>query len=203
MSTSAGKNSNKPGLRAIFWTGVVSVSPFLVLGYVLFRALKTVETALSPLAERLGVMRMLGEISLFFLLLLPLFALFLLGGWIVLRRGEGALMKKANEVAIKLVPGLEELKKRQEKILLKGDRPPRQAVLVEQQGMWRPARLVEENAEWSVLSFARDQDELEEQFEIHPKANLKLLPIDEADYKKLLHNEGSGLLAALSAHSAP
>ncbi len=194
----AKSSEEKPGLKAVFLTGVVAVSPFLVLIYVIFHALRTIGTALSPLAERLGIIRILGEIGLFLLLLLPLIALFFLGGWLVLRRGEGAAMKWASGVALKLVPGLAELKKRQEQLLVnEQSRKSLRAVLVECEGVWKPARVVEENSDWVVLAFPKNSEELENTLEIHQKSSLILKSIDDSVFKTALEHDGAGFLGMI------
>ncbi|MBI1316002.1 hypothetical protein GC167_03985 [bacterium] len=194
----APKDPPKHDLRTVFWTGVVAVSPLLVLGYVLIHALRALGAALTPLAERLGVMRVIGEIGLFAALVSCLIVLFLLGGWWVLRRGQSQLMTMAERLAIKAVPGLAELKKRKDRVLLHADESEtRIPGLIGIQGVWRPGWKVKNHGNWVVVAFPLIGQSEPASIEIHPKDSIQFKALEAKVFEEALDGTGSAWLEVM------
>jgi len=186
---------SRPGLKAVFWTGVVAVSPLLVMVYVLIQALRAVGAAISPLAERLGVMRLIGEIGLFSLMVAALLLLFLLGGWFVLRNGQGRLMTAAERLALKVVPGLAELKKRKEQIVAHSHvLPNRIPGLIGIHNQWRPGWRVADNDTWVVVAFPTASEVDPYSIEVHPKEAVQFKPVENKAFEAALEGLGDAWL---------
>jgi hypothetical protein len=136
--------------------GVALALPLAIVGYVFYRITKIFEKVLGPLANKFGVEKILGELTLTFLAILVILAIIFLLGLLMQVDLIANLRKSIEALILKFVPSLNHLKLiAAEKIDLDNATHNWKPVLCTKGDEVFPAYVIDENAEWINLAVAK------------------------------------------------
>jgi hypothetical protein len=146
----------KFSLKQTVGRGVALALPLSIVIYVVYKFVKIFEQAVAPLAKKLGVDTILGELTMtFFAVLIILVIVFFLG--LLMNIDFVARFRKEVESwVLKFVPSLNHLKlMAAEKLDLENAVTGWKPVLLLKGDQYLPAFIVEESGEWIILAMAK------------------------------------------------
>ena len=132
--------------------GMLFAVPVGIIAYVIGKMLSTVETLVSPIAQRIGIEHLLGEFTLIILALLVFLGFCWLLGWLVQR--ALFLQEFGNSIenfAVRLIPSLSIIKSMATEKLSAETESRWKGVLLEEDGAWQPAFMTEETEQWQTF----------------------------------------------------
>jgi uncharacterized membrane protein len=97
-------------LKKIFIHGLALAIPLAIVAYVFLKIIKIFEKIIGPLASRLGIEHLLGELTLTILAIISILVLMLLLGMLMQLAFIAAFRKELEELILKFLPWLNQLK---------------------------------------------------------------------------------------------
>lgn len=183
--------------------GVLFAIPLGLLIYVFGKLLVSLERLVSPLAEDMGVQRLLGEFTLTILAIL-LFLLFcFILGYLLQKAAFLSLVSETLEgFAVRFLPSLSFLKSMaNEKFDLEAGSSWKGILLQEDDG-WVPAFLVEENEQWLTLFFPEPPKGDSGGVRIYARGSANYIQIGLTEVISSLRVYGSGLIGLIPGEGA-
>lgn len=101
---------NRPSFKLIFAKGCALALPLGVVAYVFLKILSAFEEMIKPIATKLGVDKLLGEITLTVIALIVLMILMFLLGLLMQLSAVAGFRKNLEELVLKFIPSLNHLK---------------------------------------------------------------------------------------------
>jgi len=186
-------------LKKIFGRGLALAIPLAVVGYVCIRLVGIFAKVIRPVAEKIGIDRVLGELTLtIFAVLILLLLVFFLG--LLMRisfiAGFG---QSIDEAVTKLIPSINELKTMaQEKLNLENESGSWKAVLLLHQEKFLPAFVIEELSDLVTFYIVTGTSLKEGELLITSKNDVRYVPISAADMRLFSRQYGKGYLQLIS-----
>lgn len=187
----------KINIKQTFINGLFLALPMLAIFYIGFKIVRIIETLISPLAHKVGIQRLLGELTLTIFAILILLIFFLILGVLLHVNLLRELNKQVEDVAYKLIPRLYKVKALafddDKNTFSKGWNP----ILLKEDESWIPAYITEENENWITVYIPDAPD--------GNTGAVKILDVSSAIYKiidgrklhSILHNYGKGMIEVI------
>jgi hypothetical protein len=140
-------------LKQTMGRGIALALPLAIVVYVIYRFIKIFEKILGPVAKKMGVDSILGEITITFFAVLTLLVIAFLLGLLMRIPIVFELRKHVEGWILKFIPSLNHLKlMAAEKLNLENAVTQWKPVLYLKADQYVPAYLIEENADWITLA---------------------------------------------------
>ena len=187
---------SKTNFKQTFINGLFFALPLLGIVYLAIKILGMVETIISPAAEKLGVDRIIGEVTLVVFAIIILLIICWILGMLLQANLLRGVNKQIEEIAYKFIPQLDELKS------LAADDDDNtfesgwKTVLLEEGDSWTPAYITEGNEQWLTIFLPEAPDGKSGQLKLLPASAAHYIPIDGIKFRAIVHRYGHGLIEA-------
>jgi hypothetical protein len=136
--------------------GIALALPLAIVIYVLYKFIKIFEQGVAPIAKKLGIDTILGELTMTFFAVLIILAIVFVLGLLMNISIIANLRKEVESWILKFVPSLNHLKlMAAEKLDLDNAVTNWKPVLLLKSDQYMPAFIVEESSEWITLAIAK------------------------------------------------
>jgi hypothetical protein len=172
-------------LKKIVGRGIALALPLSVVLYVLYKFIKILETVIAPVANKFGVDKILGEITLTFFAVLTILAIIFILGLLMNIDFIANLRKVVEDVILNFIPSLNHLKlMAAEKLDMENAVTLWKPILLLKEDQYFPAYLIEENAEWITVAITKAPSTKPDDIMILKKENIQ--------YREITMNEMHG-----------
>lgn len=184
----------KINIKQTFINGLFLALPLLAILYIGLKIVGIIEKLISPLAHKIGVQHLLGELTLTIFALIILLIFFLILGILLHANLLRELNYQLENVAYKLIPQLYKVKTlaydNNDQTFSKGWKP---IILKEEEG-WVPAYITEENEIWLTVYIPDAPDGNTGAIKMLETSCAIYKSIDGLKLHSILHNFGKGMI---------
>lgn len=185
----------KINFKQTFINGLFLALPLLAIFYIGIKIVRIIEEIISPLAQKIGIQHLLGELTLTVFALVILLIFFLILGVLLHMNLLRELNKQLESVAYKLIPRLYKVKaltsENGEQTFSKGWKP----ILLKDDESWVPAYITEENETWVIVYIPDAPDGISGAIKMLDASGAIYKPIDGFKLHGILHGFGKGMIA--------
>ena len=185
----------KINFKQTFINGLFLALPLLAILYIGFKFVRIIENLISPLAQKIGIQHLLGELTLTVFALIILLIFFLILGVLLHVNLLHELNKQVENVAYKLVPRLYKVKSlaydNDDQTFSKGWK----SIILKEEESWVPAFITEENEMWVTVYIPDAPDGNSGAIKMLDAASVIYKPIDGLKLHSILHGYGKGMIA--------
>lgn len=183
--------------------GLALAIPLAIIFYVFFRVIEIIEKIISPLAKKLGVMHIFGEITITILDIIVLLLMCFLLGLLVQVRAVEKFRLYIQEKILYFIPSLHHLKMMaDDKMQTEKTEDQWKAVLISQFGDYWPAYIVEEKDDWIAYVRVEVPTAKPGKFFIAKKSEVTYVEISMSEMRHLNRHFGKGYIDILVAGGA-
>jgi hypothetical protein len=143
-------------VKKIVFQGIALALPLSIVMYVLFKFINIFEKLIGPVANKLGVDKFLGEITLTFFAVLAILLIVFVLGLLMNIPIIAKLRKEVEEVLLHFIPSLNHLKlMAAEKLDMDIEATQWKPIFLFKDDQCIPSFLIEENAEWIIVAITK------------------------------------------------
>lgn len=180
--------------RQTFINGLFLALPVLAILYLGFMVVQVIEKVIAPIAGKIGVQHLMGEITLTIFALVILIILFFILGLLLHVNILRGLNIQVESIAYKLVPQLYELKA----LTTDDDKASptsgwKPVLLLEGEG-WVPAYITEENEKWISVFLPESPDGKNGTVKILESGTARYKAIEGMRLLAIIHHYGKGMI---------
>jgi hypothetical protein len=190
--------------KRIFGRGLALAVPVAIVVFVFIRIIGIVEKVILPLAAKLGIEKIWGDITLTLFAIFLIIFLILLFGLLMQITAVSTIRERVEGVIMKFVPSLNQLK------LMAADnldldtaentwRPV--LLYIKDKAKYSPAFIVEEYGEWITLFICTETSTRNGEILIINKAKISLIPITYSELRWCNRAAGKGYLKIIKAYN--
>ncbi|MFI5153011.1 MAG: hypothetical protein ACHQET_06720 [Chitinophagales bacterium] len=188
-----------PSPKKLFGRGLALAIPLAVVVYVLLKILEVFEKLIKPIAEKLGIDKILGQLTLTILALLLMVVIIFLLGILMQVRFVSTIGRSIDEFVTKLIPSLGQFKAMTaEKLDLENEAGAWKPVMVLHEAKYFPGFVVEEVSDKITLFLVKGNNIQEGEILITSKSEISLVAIDAHDIHQFSRQYGKGYLALIT-----
>ena len=185
-------------LKRTFGRGLALAIPLAVLGYVFVRIVGVFEKMITPLAGKMGVDRLLGELTLTLLACLLIVVLILFLGMLMKISLISRLGTDMESVILRFIPSLNQLKSiANEKLDLGIAQDTWKPVIMLHEQKYSPALIIEENDTLITLFVSKGTSLKDGEILITNKGEVRLHPITAHELHMCSKAFGKGFLSLI------
>jgi uncharacterized membrane protein len=185
-------------LKQTFINGLFLALPLLAILYFGLKVVGIIEKIISPLANRVGIQHLLGELTLTIFALVILLMIFFILGILLHINVLRDINKQIEAVAYKLVPKLYKVKafalSDDDDAFTKGW----ETVLLKDGDSWVPAYITEKSGEWISVFMPESPDGKSGQVKLIEAATTEYKFIDGMKLRSIIHHYGSGMIESVN-----
>ncbi|WP_443937402.1 hypothetical protein [Pedobacter sp. MW01-1-1] len=192
---------SKVKFKTILGRGVALAIPLGVVLYVFAKIIGVLQKVIAPLAAKLGIDRIWGELTLFILTIVIIVLIILLLGLLMQVAFVSVLKNQVEEIILKFVPSLNQLKLMAADGLDYDEEENKWTpVLVKMidKGSYHPAFIIEEDENLVTLFLCYDTALKKGQILTYEKNQVELKPVGYLDLKRASREAGKGYIALLN-----
>jgi len=177
--------------------------PIAVILYVFVRILVVLEKLISPAAERIGIERLLGEVTLTVLALCAILLFILLLGFLTRIRRVENLRTEMESLVLKFIPSLYQLKAMaDDKLELQNAKDTWKPVILLHENKYYAAFIIEEDSELITLLVSQTVSMSDVEILVTKKADVKTIPVNYMDLQKCSKSFGKGFISLIKGGGA-
>ena len=183
--------------------GILFAIPLGIVLYIFGKLLRTLEKLVGPIANMMGIQRLFGEFTLTIVaIILILLFCYVLG--VLLQRASFLRMmgESVEGVAVRLIPSLSFLKSMADEKLDIQSGQAWKGILLEDDGSWLPAFLVEENEHWQTVFIPEAPKGDGGEVRIFARGSIQFKRIELSAVRSALRVYGFGLSQKLDSDQA-
>lgn len=189
---------NFHSIKKIFGNGFALAIPLGVIVYVLIKLVGIFEKIISPIATRLGIAKILGEITLTVIAVFVLLVLMLLLGLLMQFSVVAAFRKSLEELVLKFIPSLNHLNTMAaEKFDFDDATNTWKPVLLYYENKYSPAFLIEENDQLITFFLIKGTSLAEGEILITGKNDVQFTEMTFAQMHQYNKQYGKGFLSLI------
>lgn len=176
--------------------GFTLAVPLMVIFYVLARVIIALEKLIGPLAEKLNITRIFGEITLTILASIVLLFLIFVLGILMYIPFVSRLKDVMEDWVLRLVPSLNQLKLlAKEKFEVENEKASWKSVLVLRDNEYSPAYVTEENDQWVSIAFIKAPHGSAEDMIVVRKTEIEYKEVPMTTLHRVGRQYGKGLIS--------
>ncbi len=192
-STSSVKNHLS--FKSVFVKGITLALPVGVILYIFIKMIGIFHQVIEPLAKKLGIERLLGELTFIVIDILAIILLILILGLFMQLKSIAKFGQNMEETVIKVIPSLNYLKMMAaEKLALEDTQVQWKPVLLHKRGNYFPAYIIEEKADFITWCYTKVPGTEPNFLVISPKNDISYTPITLKEMESYNSKFGKGYI---------
>lgn len=186
----------KINFKQTFINGLFLALPLLAILYLGIKIIRIIEKVISPIANQMGIQRLLGELTLtIFAILILLILFFILGVFLHLKLLSD-LNKQVESLAYKLIPQLYKLKTFAISENEYTSETAWKTVILQEGDDWVPAYITEENEKLITFFIPDAPDGKSGAVKMMDAEKAKFHPVDGRKFHAFMRSFGKGMIDA-------
>jgi uncharacterized membrane protein len=181
--------------KQTFINGLFLALPVLALLYLGFKIIRIIEKLISPLANKVGVQHLLGELTLTIFALVILLIVFFILGILLHVNLLRDLNKQVEAVAYKLVPQLYKVKAFALNDESDSFSEGWETVLLKEGKNWVPAYITDASGEWISVFLPQAPDGKNGYIKLIEASSINYKVIDGMKFRSIVHHYGNGIIS--------
>jgi hypothetical protein len=178
--------------------------PIAVIMYVFIRILVVMEKLISPAAERIGIERLLGEVTLTVLALGAILLFILLLGFLTRIRKVENLRTEMESLVLKFIPSLYQLKAMaDDKLDLQNAKDTWKPVILLHENKYSAAFIIEEEGDLITLLVSKTVTLSDIEILVTKKSEVKTIPVNYMDLQRCSKAFGKGFISLIKSDGNP
>ena len=191
--------------KRILGRGLALAVPLAIVLYVFIRIVEAFKKIISPIAAKMGVQRILGELTLTIFAIILIIAIILLLGLLMQIAIVSAIRSQVEDVILKFVPSLNQLKlMAADNLDLETAENAWRPVLLytKEKAKYNPAFVVEEGEEFVTLFVCYETNIKRGEISIISKEKISLIPISYSELRWFSRAAGKGYLKLVEDYNS-
>lgn len=191
-------------LKKTFLRGLALAIPLAVVGYVFLKFIKIFEKIIGPVAGKLGIEKLLGELTLSFFAIFCMLILMMILGLLMQLSFIASLKKELEAIVLKFFPWLNQLKvMAADTVDLENASPNWTPVLVYMEKSYYPAFLVNENETLVSFFVVKGSNPHEGEILTTEKREVSYYPVEGRDIRNISKQYGKGMITMIEKVAGP
>lgn len=190
------------GLKKTFTRGLALAFPVAIFAYVFIRIVSIFEKMIGPVAAKMGIDKIFGEITLTIIALLIIMLLILLLGLLMQISAVANMGREMEAVVLKFIPSLNQLKvMAADKLDVENSQNTWKPVILFYEQKYNAAFIIEENDELITLFVSKGTSLQEGEIVTTHKKELGITPVSYSDLHKCSKAYGKGYISLIKGLS--
>ena len=184
----------KIDFKQTFINGLFLAIPLLAIFYIGLKIINLIEKLITPLANKFGVHRLLGELTLTIFALIILLILIYLFGILLRLKIMNNLHKQVEGIAYKIMPQLYKIRSLATDSDGDGFSQGWRPVILEEENSWTPAYITASTEEWITVFLPEAPDGRNGQIKMLKASATRYKTVDGLKFHGMIHHYGIGMI---------